>query len=106
MTVIQTSSESTMIKIEDMNMNELKEECRRRRLHVTGNKQKLIDRLKTNSNILLSNENNIKQNDLQQTQQQQHVQVVKSPNSGVNMDCSPSLNSCKYWLLKSVRFIM
>lgn len=57
-----------------MSLNELKEECRRRKLGVTGNKQKLIERIK--SSMALPS----------------HPQLngVKSPDSGVNMDSSSS----------------
>jgi len=41
--------------IEEMSLNELKEECRRRKLLVTGNKQKLIDRIRTSMTSQLLN---------------------------------------------------
>jgi len=62
--------------IEEMSLNELKEECRRRKLLVTGNKQKLIDRIRTSMTSQLLN-------------------GVKSPDSGVNMDSSPNFISSK-----------
>lgn len=75
----QTQTNKTEIKtnIEEMSLNELKEECRRRKLGVTGNKQKLIERIK--SSMALPS----------------HPQLngVKSPDSGVNMDSSCSFGS-------------
>lgn len=65
--------------IEEMSLNELKDECRRRKLLVTGNKQKLMDRIKASISSSQIN--------------------VKSPDSGVNMDNSPSFlpsNSFKF----------
>lgn len=62
--------------IDEMNLNELKEECRRRKLLVTGNKQKLIDRIKSNISSM-------------------QASGIKSPDSGVNLDSSPSIISSK-----------
>ncbi len=87
-------SSKTQAKIDEMTMNELKDECRRRRLHVTGNKQKLIERLKTNTNNVkpVHNDQSNKQTNGSQDQVQT-LQFVKSPDSGVNMDSSPGIPS-------------
>jgi hypothetical protein len=68
------------ISIDDMSLSELKEECRNRKLLVTGNKQKLIDRIKAHINSF------------------SNIKGVKSPDSGVNMDSSPSLISSEFKL--------
>lgn len=68
---------SAKTNIEEMSLNELKEECRRRKLLVTGNKQKLIDRIKSNTHLNVPNQ----------------ISSIKSPDSGVNMDSSPSITS-------------
>ncbi len=82
--------------IEDMTMSELKEECRRRRLHVTGNKPKLIERIKMNSNnVKLPTPESSSQNGYHDTTQS--LQLVKSPDSGVNMDGSPGVAQSKFW---------
>ncbi len=73
--------------IEEMSLNELKEECRRRKLLVTGNKQKLIDRIRTSRNSY-------------------HINGVKSPDSGVYMDSSPSLISSKAFILFSKNYFI
>ena len=76
-----TTNNKPLKSIEEMTMNELKEECRRRKLNVSGNKPKLIERIKA-------------------SQQTAAFQVVKSPDSGVgNMEYSPSFTSCKQTLL-------
>jgi hypothetical protein len=93
--LISSSSKSLVnqnktTNIEEMTMSELKAECRRRKLHVTGNKQKLVERIKTSLNS--SSSTTIQQ----QQQQQTTLQVVKSPDSGVgNMEYSPTFTSCK-----------
>lgn len=74
--------ESKLTNVDEMSLNELKEECRRRKLLVTGNKQKLIDRIKASLNGHSSN--------------QLLLSGIKSPDSGVNMDSSPSFISSKF----------
>ena len=68
-----------------MSVNELKEECMRRKLTKSGTKPKLIERLR--EHILSS------QNGEQHLQRQQSS--AKSPDSGVNLDSSPSFMSCE-----------
>ena len=73
---------SVKSSIDEMSLNELKEECRRKKLGVTGNKQKLIDRLKSSISGQSSN-------------------GVKSPDSGVNMDSSSSFGTSEQSLNKA-----
>ena len=73
---ITAKQDNKFNNIEDMSLNELKEECRRRKLLVTGNKQKLIERIKMSMNGSI---NHLLQHS-----------GIKSPDSGVNMDSSPS----------------
>ena len=78
-----TSGEG-LASLEEMSVNQLREECARRKLPKNGVKQKLIDRLKSN---LMH----------QQTNGAAAAAVtVKSPDSGINMDSSPSFMSCKH----------
>ena len=81
--LVKSLSMSSGTNIEDMSLSVLKEECRRRKLLVTGNKQKLIDRIRASSVSLLTSQ----------------VNGVKSPDSGVNMDSSPSFTSSKHYKL-------
>ena len=76
----QSNNVAKTTGIDEMNLNELKDECRRRKLLVTGNKQKLVDRIKSNINST-------------------HINGIKSPDSGVNLDSSPSILSSKYFLI-------
>ena len=89
------SNNSKQLNVEEMSLNELKEECRRRKLLVTGNKQKLIDRIKLN----MGNSAQPKP-----TQQQQQQSIIKSPDSGVNMDSSPSFVSSELIFFKCSLF--
>lgn len=69
-------------------MNELKEECMRRKLTKSGTKPKLIERLR--EHILSSQSSGEQQAHLQRQQSS-----AKSPDSGVNLDSSPSFMSCE-----------
>ena len=70
--------------IDEMTWKELKDECKRRSLGVSGSKQKLLERLKSSLTIT------------KKTAATTTLQIVKSPDSGVgNMDYSPSITSCK-----------
>lgn len=78
-------TEEILINLEEMSVSRLREECMRRKLPKTGVKQKLIERLK-NSNSQLQRQQSIAST----------ASTVKSPDSGVNLDVSPSLQSCIY----------
>lgn len=77
-TTATNSSSLTELSLDTMSVNQLREECTKRNLPKNGVKQKLIERLKSHLG-----------------QQQVIVSaIVKSPDSGVNMDGSPSFLSC------------
>ena len=78
-------TEEILVNLEEMSVSRLREECMRRKLPKTGVKQKLIERLK-NSNSQLQRQQSIAST----------ASTVKSPDSGVNLDVSPSLQSCIY----------
>ncbi|RNA01158.1 MKL myocardin 2 isoform X1 [Brachionus plicatilis] len=73
----ETKKEVNGLNLEEMSVNKLREECSKRKLSKSGVKQKLIDRLKEYAKKELSK------------------QVIKSPDSGVNLDNSPSFASCE-----------
>ena len=74
----KTAEVQIKTNFEEMSLNELKEECRKRKLTVTGTKQKLIERLRSSITLPKTNPTS-----------------VKSPDSGVNMDGSPGFFSSK-----------
>lgn len=76
-----------------MNVSELKEECKRRKLPATGTKQTLIDRLKKNSIAMFQLQNGNSSSGHQPMHFVASVKPLNSPDSGVNMDGSPSLMS-------------
>jgi hypothetical protein len=89
-----------LANLEEMSVNQLREECIKRKLPKTGVKQKLIDRLKANlmSQQLQQSSKSIgSDSQLSSNSQIRHsnLTIVKSPDSGVNMDGSPSFVSCK-----------
>lgn len=69
--------EANGLNLEEMSVNKLREECSKRKLSKSGVKQKLIDRLKEHRKKELSK------------------QVIKSPDSGINLENSPNLASCE-----------
>lgn len=73
----ETKKELNGLNLEEMSVNKLREECSKRKLSKSGVKQKLVDRLKEYAKKELSK------------------QVIKSPDSGVNLDNSPSFASCE-----------
>ena len=85
------------LSLEEMSLNELREECVKRNLPKSGRpKQKLVDRIK--EHMLKSNNYTIQSN--AQTDPQLFIRqqsATKSPDSGVNMDGSPSFMSCKIY---------
>ncbi len=81
--MIETDS-NLINKLETMTMNQLRDECVKRRLPKNGIKQKLIERLKGFLAYQHQQHQNI----------QQQINHIKSPDSGVNMDSSPSFVSC------------
>jgi hypothetical protein len=86
------------LSLEEMSLNELREECIRRNLPKSGRpKQKLIERIR--EHMLKSNNYQIQfisqQSSDSQQQYNRQLSVTKSPDSGVNMDGSPSFMPCK-----------
>lgn len=84
-------STTPLLNLEEMSVSKLREECARRKLSKTGVKQKLIERLKMNNSALLHSQ----QSESQLQLQRQNSIVIKSPDSGVNMDSSSSFASCE-----------
>lgn len=85
------------LSLEEMSLNELREECAKRNLPKSGRpKQKLIERIR--EHMIKSNnyqiQPNLQTSDLQQNFNRQ-LSATKSPDSGVNMDGSPSFMPCK-----------
>lgn len=87
------SENDQILNLEEMSVNKLREKCVECGLPKTGVKQKLIERLK--------NWNNQQQQQIQR--QQSAASTVKSPDSGVNLDVSPSFQSCKSMARETVR---
>ena len=87
------------LSLEEMSLNELREECIRRNLPKSGRpKQKLIERIR--EHMLKSNNYQIQfisqqQSSDSQQQYNRQLSITKSPDSGVNMDGSPSFMPCK-----------
>ena len=87
------------VSLEEMSLNELRDECVRRNLPKSGRpKQKLIERIK--DHMLKCNGQQQQQqfvghvSDAQQQLFNRQHSATKSPDSGVNMDGSPSFMSC------------
>lgn len=76
-TDLQTTKEVNGLNLEEMSVSKLREECSKRKLSKSGVKQKLIDRLK------------------EYGKKELNKQVTKSPDSGVNLENSPSFASCE-----------
>ena len=86
------------LSLEEMILKELREECIRRNLPKSGRpKQKLIERIR--EHMLKSNNYQIQfisqQSSDSQQQYNKQLLATKSPDSGVNMDGSPSFMPCK-----------
>jgi hypothetical protein len=117
---------SLAANLDELSVNQLREECAKRKLPKNGVKQKLIDRLRNNtisslqqhqmqmqqhlhnqqqlsgkggeSSSLLSSSSSSSQLSVNSLMRNPSA-IVKSPDSGVNMDGSPSFISCKFTLL-------